>query len=99
MTAQAWSTRSSVPWEQGDIKSSGSRDPPMPLPIPKTHRMSWGWTWAGYPRQGSSVTRQEGSAPPKAVGVCSFPTVSYVPSVTAPQPLAAGPRQPSGGTC
>lgn len=35
MTAQARSTCSSVPWEQGDIKSSGSHDPPCLSQCPK----------------------------------------------------------------
>lgn len=57
MTTQAWSTRSSVPWEQGDIKSSGSHDPPQCFsPFRKNHQLSWGWIRADYPRQGSSVT-------------------------------------------
>lgn len=36
MTAQTWSTRSSVPWEQEDVKSSGSHDTSPDLQEPQT---------------------------------------------------------------
>lgn len=96
MTAQAWSTCSSVPWEQGDIMNSGRHDPAHAFPNPQKPQAVPGLIWASYPRHGSSTTRQEGSALPKAMGLSSFPTGSYVPSVTSPQVLTTGPGEPCG---
>lgn len=52
MTAQAQSTCSSVPWEQKDVKSSGSHDPSISPGLQKRQTvlgLDKGW------RQGSNV--------------------------------------------